>query len=273
MIASPPKEQKYAISKWHDTDKVLAQLDTLVARPMRPIRREKMAEYLDYFNNRCVRSKELTDRAKRLIPSGVQHNLAFNYPFPIAIEKVEGAYMWDVDGNVYIDFLQAGGPTVLGSNYKPVQEKIIELIRECGPVTGLFHEYELKLAELINRHMPGIEMFRMLGSGTEGVMGAIRAARVFTGKRKVIKAGGAYHGWSDQMVYGLHIPGTGAMEAFGIPGGVLKETQEFFPNNLEALRKLLEKNDRRGGTAAVIVEPVGPESGTRPIHFDFNKNK
>jgi glutamate-1-semialdehyde 2,1-aminomutase len=270
-MISPPIEQQYAISDWHDTEKILAQLDALVAQPMRPIRREKMAEYLDYFNNRCLRSKELTGRAKTLIPGGVQHNLAFNYPFPIAIEKADGAYMWDVDGNVYIDFLQAGGPTVLGSNYRPVQEKIIELIRECGPVTGLFHEYELKLAEVINRHMPGIEMFRMLGSGTEGVMAAIRAARVFTGKRKVIKVGGAYHGWSDQMVYGLHIPGTGAMEAFGIPGAALKETQEFFPNDLAELRKLLEKNDQRGGTAAVILEPVGPESGTRPIHFDFNK--
>jgi glutamate-1-semialdehyde 2,1-aminomutase len=270
-MISPPVEHQYAISEWHDTDKILAQLDALVAQPMRPIRREKMAEYLDYFNTRCLRSKELTDRAKTLIPGGVQHNLAFNYPFPIAIEKADGAYMWDVDGNVYLDFLQAGGPTVLGSNYKPVQEKIIELIRECGPVTGLFHAYELKLAEVINRHMPGIEMFRMLGSGTEGVMAAIRAARVFTGKRKVIKVGGAYHGWSDQMVYGLHIPGTGAMEAFGIPGAALKETQEFFPNDLEELRKLLEKNDQRGGTAAVILEPVGPESGTRPVHFDFNK--
>ncbi len=270
MIA-PAQEKEYAISQWHDTDTVLAKLDALVAQPMRPIRRDEMAQYIDYFDTRCVRSKELTNKAKALIPGGVQHNLAFNYPFPIAIEKAEDAYMWDVDGNIYIDFLQAGGPTILGSNYKPVQEKIIDLIRSCGPVTGLFHVYELKLAELINRHMPAVEMFRMLGSGTEGVMAAIRAARTYTGKRKIIKVGGAYHGWSDQMVYGLHIPGTGAMEAFGIPGGALKETQEFFPNDLDALRKLLEKNDRRGGTAAVIVEPVGPESGTRPIHFDFNQ--
>ncbi len=270
MIA-PTQEQEYAISKWHDTDAIMAQLDALVAQPMRPIRRDEMAKVLNYFDTRCVRSKELTDRAKTVIPGGVQHNLAFNYPFPIAIEKADGAYMWDVDGNIYIDFLQAGGPTILGSNYKPIQEKIIDLIRSCGPVTGLFHEYELKLAELINHHMPAVEMFRMLGSGTEGVMAAIRAARTFTGKRKIIKVGGAYHGWSDQMVYGLHIPGTGAMEAFGIPGAALKETQEFFPNDLDALRKLLERNDLRGGTAAVIVEPVGPESGTRPIHFDFNQ--
>lgn len=271
MIASPEKEQVYAITEWHDTEKILGQLDALVAQPMCPIRRDKMAEYLSYFDERCVRSKEMTDKAQALIPGGVQHNLAFNYPFPIAIEKAEGAYMWDVDGNVYIDFLQAGGPTVLGSNYKPVQEKVIDIIRECGPVTGLFHEYEYKLAELINRHMPAVEMFRMLGSGTEGVMGAIRAARCFTGKRKIIKVGGAYHGWSDQMVYGLHIPGTGAMEAFGIPGGALKETQEFFPNDIEGLRNMMEKNDKRGGTAAIIVEPVGPESGTRPIHKNFNQ--
>ena len=183
-------------------------------------------------------------------------------------------YLWDVDGNRYIDFLQAGGPTLLGNNYAPVRDKVIELLRECGPVTGLFHEYELKLAQLINRHMPAVEIFRMLGSGTEACMAAIRAARTFTGKSKIIKVGGAYHGWSDQLVYGLHIPGTGAMEAFGIPGGALRDTQEFYPDDLDprtGLRALLEKNASRGGTAAVILEPVGPESGTRPIDRDFNR--
>jgi glutamate-1-semialdehyde 2,1-aminomutase len=105
-------------------------------------------------------------------------------------------------------------------------------------------------------------------------MAAIRAARTFTDKSKIIKVGGAYHGWSDQLVYGLHVPGTAAMEAFGIPRGCLKETQEFFPNDLDGpkgLRALLEKNERKGGTAAVIVEPLGPESGTRPVTSDFNK--
>ena len=110
----------------------------------------------------------------------MQHNLAFNYPFPIAIEKADGAYLWDADGNRYIDFLQAGGPTVLGSNYAPVRDKVIEMLQTCGPVTGLFHEYELKLAQLVNRLMPSIEMFRMLGSGTESVMGAMRVARLAT---------------------------------------------------------------------------------------------
>ncbi|MCL4271663.1 MAG: aminotransferase class III-fold pyridoxal phosphate-dependent enzyme [Anaerolineales bacterium] len=264
-------EQMYAISEYHDVDVIYKKLKALTAQPLRPVRREKMTKYLDYFEQKCAKSKTLTDEAKKYIPGGVQHNLAFNYPFPIAIEKAEGAHLWDVDGNRYIDFLQAGGPTVLGSNYAPVREKVMEVINSCGPVTGLFHEYELKLAKLINSYMPAVEMFRMLGSGTEGVMAAIRAARTFTKKKKVIKVGGAYHGWSDSMVYGLHIPGTGRLESTGIPHGANANTQEFFPNALSALRRKLIVNRFFGGTAAVIVEPLGPESGTRPVPFDFNQ--
>lgn len=173
-------EQQYAISQYPDIDAVYERLNALIRQPLRPIKREKMQQVMDYFDKQCARSKQLTAEAKQIIPGGVQHNLAFNYPFPIAIEKAQDAYLWDVDGNRYIDFLQAGGPTVLGSNYAPVREKVFELLRSCGPVTGLFHEYELKLAQLISHYMPSIEMFRMLGSGTEGVMAAIRAARAFT---------------------------------------------------------------------------------------------
>lgn len=265
-------DQRYAISEYPNTDEIYARLTALVKQKVRPIRRDRMQGFLNYFDTKCVKSKALTDEAKRYIPGGVQHNLAFNYPFPLAIEKAHAAYLWDVDGNRYIDFLQAGGPTVLGSNYAPVREKVFELLQNCGPVTGLFHEYELKLAKLINHYLPSIEMFRMLGSGTESVMAAIRAARAFTHKKNVIKVGGAYHGWSDQMVYGLHIPGTGRREATGIPRGASAHTHEVFPNDLDALRRLLKINRLRGGTAAVIVEPVGPESGTRPVPYDYNRH-
>ena len=203
--------QQYAISEYHDTNEIYNRLNALISQPIRPIRRDKMEQFLRYFEEKAVKSKEMTDEAKQFIPGGVQHNLAFNYPFPMAINKAEGAYLWDVDGNRYIDFLQAGGPTVLGSNYTPVRDKVQEIINTTGPVTGLFHEYELKLAKLINKHMPAVEMFRMLGSGTESVMAAIRAARTFTGKKKVIKVGGEYHGWYEHMVFGLHIHGTGRM--------------------------------------------------------------
>ena len=264
-------KQQYAISEYHDTQAIYTRLNNLISQPMCPVKQEKMKQFLDYFDNQCKRSKALTDEAKKYIPGGVQHNLAFNHPFPIAIEKTDGAYLWDADGNQYIDFLQAGGPTVLGSNYAPVREKVLEMLQTCGPVTGLFHEYELKLAQLVNRFVPAVEMFRMLGSGTESVMAAIRAARAFTKKKYVIKVGGAYHGWSDPMVYGLHIPGTGRLEAKGIPRGASSATDEFFPNSLGALKRHLMLNRLRGGTAAVIVEPLGPESGTRPVPFDFNK--
>ncbi len=264
-------ESNPTISQWPETAVIYDRLNELIKQPVRPVRREVMKDYLDYFERRCARSKELTDAAKQYIPGGVQHNLAFNYPFPMAIEKADGAYLWDVDGNQYIDFLQAGGPTLLGSNYQPLREQVIALLQQCGPVTGLFHEYELKLAQLVNRLMPSIEMLRMFGSGTEGVMAAVRAARAHTGKKKIIKVGGAYHGWSDPMVYGLHIPGTGRYEAAGIPAEASRHTQEFYPNDLNQLRRILRLNRLRGGTAAVILEPLGPESGTRPVYPDFNQ--
>jgi glutamate-1-semialdehyde 2,1-aminomutase len=263
--------QAYAIREYHDASAVHAKLEALVGQRMRPVRRERMQEFLGFFDDCCRRSRALNDEARKRIPGGVQHNLAFNYPFPIAVQRADGAHLWDVDGNQYIDFLQAGGPTVLGSNYAPVRERVMQVLQECGPVTGLFHEYELKLAQLVGRLMPAVEMLRMLGSGTEAVMAAIRAARAFTRKKYVIKAGGAYHGWSDSMVYGLHVPGTGRLEATGIPRGAGSATQEFFPNSLAALRRLLILNRFRGGTAAVILEPLGPESGTRPVPFDFNR--
>ena len=258
------------LSHWPDTDALIEKAKQLVAAPVYTVPPELMARCQAYFDEKCSGSKAETAEAAKYIPGGVQHNLAFNHPFPLSIRKAEGAYLWDVDGNRYIDFLQAGGPTVLGSNYAPVREKVVALLEECGPVTGLFHEYEVKLAKLIHEHVPSVEMFRMLGSGTEACMAAIRAARNFTGKKKVIKAGGAYHGWSDHLVFGTRIPGTGPFESAGIPSDTLQHTQEFYPNDLDALKALLEENMSAGGTAAVILEPIGPESGSRPVRRDFN---
>lgn len=89
----------------------------------------------------------MIEEAKKVIPGGVQHNLAFNYPFPIVITSASGNKLTDIDGNEYYDLLQAGGPTVLGSNPPAVREQVIDLLNTCGPSTGLFHEYEYKLAK------------------------------------------------------------------------------------------------------------------------------
>lgn len=260
----------YAISEYPDVEDTMRRLRALLAQPVRGLRHDALLDVLEYFETKCTASREITDRAKSRIPGGVQHNLAFNYPFPLAVAAAHGAHLTDRDGNTYIDFLQAGGPTILGSNYAPVNERVAEVVAESGPVTGLFHEYELRLAESIHRYMPHVEMYRSLGSGTEAVMAAVRAARAFTGKSVVMKVGGAYHGWSDTMVYGLRVPGTYRMNAKGIPFGATGRTREVFPHDLGALKRKLVENRARGGTAAVVVEPLGPESGTRPAPHDFN---
>lgn len=274
-IASPSTNNSaphswYGISEWPDTDALYERLAELVRQPIRPIRRENMDTVLRYFHEKCATSLRLSQDASQVIPGGVQHNLAFNYPFPLAIAEAKGAYLTDMDSNRYIDFLKAGGPTLLDANDPNVRQQIYRLLDSCGPVTGLLHEYEIKLAELVCEAMPAIEMFRMLGSGTEAVMAALRLARAYTGRKWVIKIGGAYHGWSDQMVYGMRLPGTGRREAVGIPRGTTAYIQERFPNDLDALRRTLWLNRLRGGTAAIIVEPLGPESGTRPVRRDFN---
>lgn len=260
------------ISRWDDPGQINANLKKLTDQAIHEVSDAYYKdEVLCYFDEKCKKSFAVYSEAKELIPGGVQHNLAFNMPFPICVAKAEGAYLTDVDGNRYIDFLQAGGPTILGSNYPPVRKKVIELLETCGPVTGLLHESELLIAREIHKHMPAVEMFRMLGSGTEAVMAALRIARIATGHKRVVKGGGAYHGWSDQMVYGLKIPGSRALlESHGIPRAAYALTDETRPNDLNMLESLLRRNRLRGGTAAVIVEPVGPESGTRPVAKDYN---
>lgn len=260
----------YSVSAWPDEKKINEKMNHLINSKIYRVKPEAMKKYLDYFDTRCQGSKKMIEEAKQYIPGGVQHNLAFNYPFPLAVAKAEGPYLYDVDGNRYVDYLQAGGPTLLGSNYLPVQEKAISVIKESGPCTGLFHEYEMKLAKIIHENMPWVEMYRSLASGTEADMIAIRIARTFTGKQRIVKMGGAYHGFSDQLVYSLHIPGTKTFEAHGIPKEVSANTKEFYPGDIDGLRKVLEKNEQEGGTAAVIVEPLGPESGTRLVSEDFN---
>ena len=260
----------FAIDTYLDAAAVTEQLDQLIRKPVYSIRRDKLASYVQhYFEEKCPRSKAMIAQAKKVIPGGVQHNLAFNYPFPLVITRAEGAKLYDLDGNWYYDLLQAGGPTILGSTVPAVRDQVVELLRTCGPSTGLFHEFEYKLAKKISDLVPSVEMFRMLGSGTEADMCAARIARLKTGHKNILKMGGAYHGWSDQLAYGIRIPGTKGLLSKGVPGYVFKHTDEFFPNDLEDLERKLRANRLTGGTAAVYIEPMGPESGTRPVSKEF----
>jgi len=118
----------FAITKYPDSVEIYRKLDLLLSQPILPLKPEVLDKYLKWFDDKCPNSKELIGKAKEVIPGGVQHNLAFNYPFPLVFTKAEGAYLQDIDGNRYIDFLQAGGPTVLGSNPPVVRDKVLELL-------------------------------------------------------------------------------------------------------------------------------------------------
>ncbi|MEG0546380.1 MAG: aminotransferase class III-fold pyridoxal phosphate-dependent enzyme [Oscillospiraceae bacterium] len=265
-------DTRFGITQYNDADAVNKELDELISKPIYTIKPDALKAYEeDYYGKKCVKSKEMIDEAKQIIPGGVQHNLAFNYPFPLVFTKAEGGYLYDIDGNKYFDFLQAGGPTVLGSNPKEVREQVIDLLNTCGPSTGLFHEFEYKLAKKISDSVETVDMFRMLGSGTEACMAAVRVARLATKNKNIVKMGGAYHGWSDQLAYGIRAAGTKFTQAKGIPLYCFKHTQEVMPNDLDALERRFRMNQFNGGTAALFLEPVGPESGTTPISAEYVK--
>ncbi len=265
-------DTRFSISQYPDARAIDDKLNELIKKPIYTIAPDALKNYEEeYYGKKCAKSKEMIEEAKTVIPGGVQHNLAFNYPFPLVFVKAEGAKLYDIDGNEYYDFLQAGGPTVLGSNPIEVRSKVIDLLHDCAPSTGLFHEFEYKLAKKIKDSVPTVDMFRMLASGTEACMCAARIARLATKKRNIIKMGGGYHGWSDQLGYGIRIPGTKFTQASGVPARLMRDTQEFFPNDLNDLEKKLRLNQFKGGTAAVYIEPLGPESGSRPVDADFCK--
>jgi glutamate-1-semialdehyde 2,1-aminomutase len=242
-----------------------------VMQKRKRLKPDAIARYMNHFESKCATSKARVEEAKSLIVNGVQHNLANNHPFPLAIRKAEGAYLYDVDGNRYIDFLQAGGPIILGHNDASVREKAIELIRNEGPLTGLFSEHEYELAKLIHRHFPSVEMFRMLGSGTEADILAFRLARAYTGKKYIIRIKHNYHGWGDQMIYDADSIAEPGVCINGVLTEGLEYTQAVPPNDADALESLIQKNADRGGTAAFILEGVGQDSGALPLTRAFHK--
>lgn len=253
-------------------ERLAERLRHIATSPVHPIPEETLARMKDDYLAKHRKSYDFWERAKGSIPGGVEHNLSLEKPFPLTMDRAKGYKMWDIDGNEYVDYLMCGAPIILGHHYGPLDDRIIDLIREKGPCTGCTSEYEVLAAEEIRKLMPAVEMVRFLQSGTEACMAALRVARVFTRKAKVIKIGGSYHGWSDQLVYSLHIPGTGPLEAAGIPLECFANTIDVPPNDFDAARKAFEGAKDQGGVAAVIVEPVGGESGTHPVHPEWNRH-
>jgi glutamate-1-semialdehyde 2,1-aminomutase len=217
------------------------------------------------------RSSQLFANAEKVIPGGVNSPVrAFGSVggTPIFVKSAKGAYLYDEDGNKLIDYINSWGPMILGHAYPPVVDAIIEKAK-LGTSFGMPTELETKIAELAISMVPGIDKIRFVNSGTEACMSAIRLARGYTNRDKIIKFAGCYHGHSDSF---LIQAGSGAV-TFGSPNspgvtkGTAQDTLLAGYNNLESVQKLVDANS--GQIAAVIVEPVAGNMGCIPPQAGF----
>lgn len=217
------------------------------------------------------RSSQLFAEAEKVIPGGVNSPVrAFKGVggTPIFVKKAKGAYLYDEDDNRLIDYINSWGPMILGHAYEPVITAITERAK-LGTSFGMPTELETKIAELAISMVPGIDKIRFVNSGTEACMSAIRLARGFTKKDKIIKFAGCYHGHSDSF---LIQAGSGA-STFGIPNspgvtqGTAKDTLLATYNDLESVKNLFSNNSNE--IAAVIIEPVAGNMGCVPPKEGF----
>ena len=216
-------------------------------------------------------SEELFDRAVKVIPGGVNSPVRAYGPIGMAprfIDRADGCYIYDVEGNEYIDYIDSWGPMILGHNFPEVKESVLKAC-EKGLSFGCATAIEVEMAEFICNHIPHVDMVRMVNSGTEAVMSAVRVARGFTGKNKIIKFAGCYHGHSDAMLVsaGSGVMTSGVPDSAGVPKGCTEDTMTAVYNDLDSVRALMEQAD--GQTAAVIVEAVGANMGVVPPKKGF----
>ena len=224
-------------------------------------------------NNKIDNSIALFEEAKTLMPGGVNSpvrafkNINGN---PIFFEKASGAYLYDADGNEYIDYIGSWGPMIMGHSHPEIVKAIktqVELGTSYGAPTGL----ESDVAKLIKQCLPSIEKIRMVNSGTEATMTTIRLARGFTSRNKIIKLDGCYHGHVDSLLIkaGSGVATFGLPDSPGVPKDLAKYTYTCEYNNKEQFLSIY--NEIKDDLAAVIVEPIAGNMGFVPAQEDFLK--
>jgi len=208
-------------------------------------------------------SQSLFQRAQQSIPGGVNSPVrAFKSVggTPLFISKAKGAYLYDADGNQYIDYIASWGPMILGHAYEPV----IKAIQEQAVYStsyGAPTELEIRMAELIKSMVPNVDLIRMVSSGTEACMSAVRVARGYTGRNKIIKFEGCYHGHADSFLVkaGSGVATFNIQTVPGVTAGVAADTLTCAYNDLAAVEKLVNENKQQ--IAAIIIEPVAGNMG------------
>ncbi|TCZ74836.1 glutamate-1-semialdehyde 2,1-aminomutase [Flaviaesturariibacter aridisoli] len=209
------------------------------------------------------KSEQLFQRAQSSIPGGVNSPVrAFKSVGgnPIFLKSAKGAYLYDVDGNRYIDYINSWGPMILGHAFAPVvaaiQQKALDSTSFGAPT-----ELEVEMAELVKSMAPNVDLIRMVSSGTEACMSALRLARGFTGRNKFIKFEGCYHGHADSFLVkaGSGVATFNIQTVPGVTGGVSNDTLTCAYNDQDAVRQLFAEN--KGEIAAIIIEPVAGNMG------------
>lgn len=217
-------------------------------------------------------SKEIYDKAVKFIPGGVNSPVrafkSVHREAPIFVKKAKGSKLWDEDGNEYIDYICSWGPMILGHNFKNVIEGVREEI-ENGSSYGLPTKLEVELASLITKCCPSMDKVRLTTSGTEATMSAVRLARAYTGRNKILKFEGCYHGHSDALLVksGSGLLTDGYQDSNGITEGVLKDTLTVPFGDREKIKEILEKNN----VACLIMEPVPANMGVISSDVEFLK--
>lgn len=217
-------------------------------------------------------SKNIYDEAIKFIPGGVNSPVrafkSVNREAPIFVKKAKGSKLWDEDGNKYIDYICSWGPMILGHNFERVIAGVRDEI-ENGSSYGLPTKLEVELAKLITNSCPSIEKVRLTTSGTEATMSAVRLARAYTMRNKILKFEGCYHGHSDALLVksGSGLLTDGYQDSNGITAGVLQDTLTVPFGNREKIQEILEKED----VACLIMEPVPANMGVITPDVEFLK--
>lgn len=218
-----------------------------------------MTTILERFEQLHPASLQLHQRATRLFPDGVTHDIRYFTPFPLYVTHAQGAHKWDADGNEIIDYVMGHGALLLGHNHPRVKEAVARQI-ERGTHYGASHELEIQWAERVQALIPSAEVVRFTSSGTEATMMAIRLARAFTGRKTIVRFRQHFHGWNDNVVGAPDREGVHP-HALGVPDETLSNVIVIPQNDPDVLRQTLRDED----VAAVILEPTGASWGTVPL--------
>lgn len=217
------------------------------------------------FRAKTRTSAELYARAERVIPAGLTHDSRTLAPYPIYATRAKGPRKWDADGNELVDYFGGHGALILGHAHPAMVEAVTRQI-QLGTHWGSAHELEVQWAELINRMVPCAERVRFTGTGTEATHLAIRLMRAYTGKPKIVRFVGHFHGWHDQVAAGANSHYDGSTPA-GILPGITGETILCSTDSLEAVTRVLESRD---DIAGVLLEAAGASTGQVPLPAGFH---